>query len=346
MASAGGRRWRALPALVVLCAAAAAVGGCSSPGGGATAAKSRLQGDYVAVVSKFLSSVVEIRAGSTEGSGVVYDTRGDIVTNAHVVGASKKFEVRASALSTPLRARLIGEFAPDDLAVIRVLSHAKSLRPVRWADSAKVQAGQIVLAMGSPYGLIDSVTQGIVSATGRLVTGPAVKGQPPAVISDAIQTSAAINPGNSGGALVLLSGYVLGIPTLTAKDPQLGTAAEGIGFAIPANTVRAIASQLIKTGRVTKSDRASLDFTGRTHTSPLGKPDGVTVDAVWPGGSAAGAGIAVGEVIVGVGGKQTLNLNQLDSVLIDFAPGRRVSVEILRDGNPHQVTAKLGSLRS
>ena len=113
---------------------------------------------------------------------------------------------------------------------------------MRWADSSKAQIGQIVLAMGSPYGLIDSVTQGIVSATGRTVTGPTIPGQPPTVIIGAVQTSAAINPGNSGGALVLLSGYVLGIPTLTATDPELGGSAQGIGFAIPSNTAVNIAA--------------------------------------------------------------------------------------------------------
>ncbi len=346
MTSARGRRRRARPlfALVAIAAIAVAAAACDSSGG--SDVKTRLQADYEAVIKTVLPSVVEISASDQEGSGVVYDAHGDIVTNAHVVGKAKAFEIRVSAVSTPIKARLVGVFTPDDLAVIKVEKDARYLKAARWADSSKVQVGQIVLAMGSPYGLIDSVTQGIVSATGRVVTGPAEQGQPPSAISNAIQTSAAINPGNSGGALALLSGYVLGIPTLTAKDPQLGASAQGIGFAIPANVVRDIAGQLIRTGKVARSDRASLDITGRTHTDSTGTPDGVTVDVAKPGGAAAKAGIRPGDVVAGVAGEQTASLDELENVLIGFTPGTRVQVEILRDGNPRQVTVTLGSLSS
>src|SRR5262249_19458700 len=152
----------------------------------------------------------------------------------------KKFQVRVSLNSSPMKAWLVGEFTPDDLAVIKVGKGSGSLRPAKWANSADTQIGAIVLAIGGPLGLTDSVTQVIVSATGRIVTRPRVTGQPPTVIVDAIQTSAAINPGKSGGALTLLSGHVLGIPTLSATDPQMGDRVEGIGFAIPSNTVRSI----------------------------------------------------------------------------------------------------------
>lgn len=311
---------------------------------GSSAGTGRLQADYEATIAKALPSVVEIDAGKATGSGVVFDARGDIVTNAHVVGTAKKFQVHVSVASKPLHARLVGVFTPDDLAVIRVTKGAGDLKPVRWADSAKSRVGQIVLAMGSPYGLIDSVTQGIISATGRTVTGPTIHGQPPTVIVDAIQTSAAINPGNSGGALVLLSGYVLGIPTFTAEDPELGGPAEGIGFAIPANTVVDIARQLIKTGKVTRSGRASLNITGQTHVNTAGKPDGVTVDAVRPGGAAAAAGIKTGDVIVGVAGQPTPDIAELENMLISYRPGDRLKVELLRNGNPREVMVKLGSL--
>jgi putative serine protease PepD len=328
--------------------AGAAVGACgagSAPAGGARIDPAPLQTAYERAIKMVLPSVVEIDAGKSTGSGVVFDAKGDIVTNAHVVGTQQKFEVRVSALSNPLPARLVGEFTPDDLAVIRLTSRAKDLQPVRWANSAKVQNGDIVLAMGSPYGLIDSVTQGIVSATARTVTGSKISGRPPTVIVNAIQTSAAINPGNSGGALALLSGEVLGIPTLTARDPQLGGSGEGIGFAIPANIVRDIADQLIATGKVTKSDRASLEITGETHTDSSGSADGVTVTAI-PHGAAAAAGIVRGDVIVGVGGQQTPSLAELENELIQYRPGDKVKVEILRHGNPRQVTVTLGTLKS
>jgi len=328
--------------LVVVSACTSADGGS----GGPSAPRFRLQRDYEATIAKALPSVVEIDAGKATGSGVVFDSKGDIVTNAHVVGTAKKFDVRVSVTSKLLKARLVGVFSPDDLAVIRVTKGASGLKPVRWADSSKAQIGQIVLAMGSPYGLIDSVTQGIVSATGRIVTGPSISGQPPADIIDAVQTSAAINPGNSGGALVLLSGYVLGIPTLTATDPDFGGSAQGIGFAIPSNTAVNIASQLIKHGKVTRSDRASLAISGETHINSSGKPDGVTVDAARAGGAAAKAGIKPGDVIAGVGGERTADIAQLENVLTRYPPGNRVTVELLRNGNPREVVVTLGSLSS
>jgi S1-C subfamily serine protease len=327
----------------------AIVTACSAGIGGSTdrsAARTRLQRAYEATIAKVLPSVVEIDAGKTTGSGVVFDRQGDIVTNAHVVGTVKKFDVRVSVTSQPLTARLVGVFTPDDLAVIRVTKGERELRPVRWADSSKAQIGQIVLAMGSPYGLTDSVTQGIVSATGRSVTGPTVPGQPPTVISDAIQTSAAINPGNSGGALVLLSGYVLGIPTLTATDPDLGGSAQGVGFAIPSDTAVDIARQLVEHGKVTRSDRASLEIKGETHVNSSGKPDGVTVDAARPGGAAAKAGIKADDVIAGVGGQPTADIGELENVLTGYRPGDRVKVELLRNGNPREVLVTLGHLTS
>jgi len=335
---------RSLPALAVTVALAVTACGTGGAPGGQARTPSPVQEAYEAAVHAALPSVVEIRAGDATGSGVVFDVKGDIVTNAHVVGARSTFTVLTSELSSPVAARLVGVFAPDDLAVIRVGHGAASLRPARWARSSGAQVGEIVLAMGSPYGLVDSVTQGIVSATGRTVTGPRIKGQPPTVIADAIQTSAAINPGNSGGALVLLSGSVLGIPTLSAQDPQAGTPAEGIGFAIPSDTVRAIAVQLIRHGKVTRSGRASLERAGQTRVNGDGRPAGVSVVTAQRGGAAAAAGIRRGDVIVGLGGHPVTSPNQLEDVLIDYRPGQRVTVEVLRDGVPGQVMATLGTL--
>ncbi len=243
------RRARVTAGLAATAAAGIAVAACtSSAAGSGPSPQSSLQSSYEATITRALPSVVEITAGGTTGSGVVFDNSGDVVTNAHVVGNHTTFEVRSSVVSQTMQARLVGVFSPDDLAVIKVGKGSGQLRPVRWADSDKAQVGQIVLAMGSPYGLTDSVTQGIVSATGRTVTGPGISGHPPTVIVNALQTSAAINPGNSGGALVLLTGHVLGIPTLTATDPAIGGRVEGIGFAIPANTAVSIARQLIERG--------------------------------------------------------------------------------------------------
>ena len=329
-----------------LAAIAVTAAACTSAAGSGIGPQGSLQSSYEATVTKALPSVVEVSSGGITGSGVVFDNRGDVVTNAHVVGKHTTFEVRSSMASQTMKARLVGVFAHDDLAVIKVGKGSGQLRPARWANSDKARVGQIVLAMGSPYGLTDSVTQGILSATGRTVTGPDDPGKPPTTIVNALQTSAAINQGNSGGALVLLTGHVLGIPTLTATDPELGGRVEGIGFAIPANTVVSIARQLITRGKVTKSDRASLDIVGETHVNAEHVPDGVAVAQAVAGGAAAAAGIRTGDVIAGVAGQPTPDVARLDEVLVGFAPGHRVKVELLRGGNPRQVTLRLASLRS
>ncbi|MGI9008931.1 MAG: S1C family serine protease [Streptosporangiaceae bacterium] len=340
------RRVRVAAGLAATAVASIALAACSSAAGGGLGPQASLQSSYEATITRALPSVVEISAGGTTGSGVVFDNRGDVVTNAHVVGKHTRFDVRSSVVSQTMKARLVGVFTPDDLAVIKVGKGSNQLRPVRWANSDRAQVGQIVLAMGSPYGLTDSVTQGIVSATGRTVTGPDISGHPPTVLVSALQTSAAINPGNSGGALVLLTGEVLGIPTLTATDPELGGRVEGIGFAIPANTAVSVARQLINQGKVTESDRASLNIAGETHVNAEHVPDGVAVTQAHPGGAAAAAGIRTGDVIAGVAGRPAPDIATLDSLLVDFRPGQRVKVELLRGGNPRQVMVRLGSLTS
>jgi putative serine protease PepD len=271
----------------------------AAPGGGVP-----LQQDYVSAIRRVLPSVVEIKTASGLGSGVVYDTAGHIVTNAHVVGTATSFQVLLAGSATPLPARLTGSYPPDDLAVIQV-SGAKQLRPAHFADSSKLQVGDIVLAMGNPLGLASSVTDGIISATGRTVSEPAQGGTQGATLPDVIQTSAAINPGNSGGALVNLADQVVGIPTLAATDQQLGGAAPGIGFAIPSSIVTDIAAQIIKSGRVTNSHRAALGVEVQTVTGPDGQPAGVAIAAVTPGGPAASAGLQASDVITKVNGTAT-----------------------------------------
>ncbi|MGO8956408.1 MAG: S1C family serine protease [Streptosporangiaceae bacterium] len=303
-----------------------------------------LQAQYEAVVRDVLPSVVQINAGDSTGSGVVYDDKGDIVTNAHVVGSAKTVQVREAMGTTSLTANVIGAFPPDDLAVIRVTKDAGGLKPARFGGSNDTQIGEIVLAMGNPLGLTDSVTQGIISATGRTVGAPEPGGQ--ALITAAIQTSAAINPGNSGGALVNLESQVVGVPTLAARLPDQGGAAPGIGFAIPSATVQNIADQLIKSGKVTNSDRATLDVTAQTATNQEGKPAGVAVLAVTDGGAASKAGIRAGDVIVGINDLGISSLQELESALTQFKPGDKVTVHYTRNGADRTTTAKLGSLGS
>ena len=195
-----------------------------------------LQHELVSVVRAVSPSVVQLETPQDLGSGVVFDARGDIVTNAHVVGTATRFLVTlASGDSHP--ATTIGRDPKNDLAVIRIAGARP--RPATFADSSQAEVGDIALALGNPLGLRSSVTEGIVSAVGRSVPeGDSVS------LSSAIQTSAAIKHGNCG-ALVDLSGRVIGIPTLAALDPQMGASqAPGIGFAIDSNTVSRVAGAL------------------------------------------------------------------------------------------------------
>jgi putative serine protease PepD len=220
------------------------------------AAAVAVQQDFVSVIRRVLPSVVEIRTNNGLGSGVVLDSDGDIVTNAHVVEGASSFQVVSASparqagqevTDTAVQAALVGSCPADDLAVIRVRA-AAGLRPATFADGSSVSVGDIVLAIGSPLGLGGSVTEGIVSAIGRSVAEPASVGAPAAVLADAIQTSAAINPGNSGGALVSIDGAVVGIPTLAAVNGAAGGAAPGIGFAIPASLAVSVGRELTGTG--------------------------------------------------------------------------------------------------
>ena len=188
------------------------------------------------------------------------------------------------------------------------------------------------------------MTQGIISATGRTVSSNE-PGQG-ALITSAIQTSAAINPGNSGGALVNLEEQVVGIPTLAARLPEQGGAAPGIGFAIPSNTVRNIADQLIESGRVTTSDRATLGITAQTAANQQGQDTGVAIVDVAKGGPAAKAGLQPGDVIIAVDGHATPSLLVLENFISTQKPGTKVKLSVVHNGATHTVTVKLGSLGS
>jgi S1-C subfamily serine protease len=331
------------------CASAGPVSSVASPAASATrtadaGTAAGLQRAYVDVIRRVLPSVVEIRTASGLGSGVVFDSAGDVVTNAHVVAGGRSFRVFLAGSVKPLAATLRGSYPPDDLAVITV-TNPPHLTPARFADSSKLQVGQIVLAMGNPLGLASSATDGIISATGRTVSEPPENGSAGATLPDAIQTSAPINPGNSGGALADLSGQVVGIPTLAAADPQLGGAAAGIGFAIPSDIVTSIAGQIIKTGHVTNSHRAALGISAETTAGPDGQPAGVGVVAATASGPAAKAGMRPGDVITTVNRQPTPDTAALAAVLAGLRPGQRVPVTVLTpDGTKRTINVILGQL--
>ncbi|MFG3045798.1 S1C family serine protease [Streptomyces sp. NPDC048202] len=339
---------------VVLVCAAVLLGGCSNPatsarrGGPSTAqaalplVTNDLQDQYQKVIKEVLPSVVQIQAGRSLGSGVIYDDKGHIVTNAHVVGSEKTFRVTTARSEEPLAASLVYSYPEQDLAVIKLDKVPAGLRPAVFGGSDEVEVGQIVLAMGSPLGLSSSVTQGIVSATGRTVSEPADDGDTGATIPNMVQTSAAINPGNSGGALVNLDGQVIGIPTLGAADPGMQGAAPGIGFAIPASMVRTVAGQIIGTGKVTDSGRAALGVTVRTVVDDGYQPAGAALVTVKAGGPAAKAGLKAGDVITRLGDTAVGTTTELAEALAEKKPGERVTVTYERSGTRKTAQVTLG----
>ncbi|GHG03448.1 S1C family serine protease [Streptomyces zaomyceticus] len=343
-----------LPLTATVCAVALA--GCSSPGEDPPARESstqaaaplsanELQDDYRAVIKNVLPSVVQIDATESLGSGVIYDSKGHIVTNAHVVGRETSFTVTAATGGQPVTARLVSSYPEQDLAVIKLDSLPQGLKPAKFGDSATVDMGQIVLAMGSPLGLSGSVTQGIVSATGRMVSEGTTGGGTGATIADMVQTSAAINPGNSGGALVNLDSEVIGIPTLAASDPGMGgSSAPGIGFAIPASMVRTIADQIVKDGKVTDSGRAALDITGRTVLDDASEPAGVAVVDAPADGAAGRAGLKPGDIITRLDDTDITTITSLSEALASHRPGDKVTVTYVRGTTTEKAEVTLGEL--
>ena len=341
--------------------AAAAIGGSGVAVGAATAAPAATapaasapathrpvadgidaRASYADVVRQVLPSVVLISTTEGLGSGVVLDRTGNIVTNAHVAGNASEFKVQVPGDLAPRTASLVGSYPPDDLAVIRV-HDASGLQPAKFADSAKAQAGDVVLAVGNPLGLSGSVTSGIISATGRVVAEPASDGKPGATLPDAIQTSAPINPGNSGGALVTTAGEVVGIPTLTAAGSQ-GNQVQGIGFAIPSNLARDIAHQLISSGSVTNSHRAAIGAQVGTVTGQDGTPAGTGIVAVTSGGPADRAGLRAGDVIQAAAGTPTPDTQALAGVLAAAHPGDQITLSVIRGAQEQTVKLTLGEL--
>ncbi|ANP54595.1 S1-C subfamily serine protease [Streptomyces griseochromogenes] len=345
--------WRVACAAVLLCAAPTA-SGCTAPKPPAEKGDSTtpaalplsavdLQNQYLKVIREVLPSVVQIQASHDLGSGVVYDAQGHIVTNAHVVGSEKSFEVTTANSEEPFTARLVYSYPDQDLAVIKLDKAPAGLKPAVLGSSERVEVGQIVLAMGSPLGLSSSVTQGIVSATGRTVSEGSSGGGTGATIANMVQTSAAINPGNSGGALVNLDGRVVGIPTLAATDPDLGgSAAPGIGFAIPASMVKTVAGQIVKSGKVVDSGRAALGVTVRTVVDDSYQPAGVALVSIRSGGAADKAGLRPGDVITKLDGTAVTTTTELSEALAADRPGQRLKVAFQREGDEKSAEVTLG----
>jgi serine protease Do len=266
------------------------------------------------------------------GAGVVLSVDGYIVTNAHVVQGARKIRVRLPGLEMPgtddsvphgpVSAKLVGIDRQSDLAVLKI--DAKNLPALELADSDQLKQGQVVFAFGSPQGLENSVTMGVVSATSRQVS----EDNP----TTYIQTDAPINPGNSGGPLVDVDGRVVGIDTFILSESG---GSEGLGFAIPSNVVRNIYEQLKTEGHV---HRGQIGVYVRTITPDLAeglklpRSHGVLLEDVAPGSSADKAGLKIGEIVTTVGGKPVGDVKEFATMLFAYKIGEAAPIGILRDG--------------
>ena len=272
------------------------------------------------------------------GSGVIVSPNGYILTNNHVVDGATDVRVTMSD-RREFKARVVGTDPKTDVAVLKI--DANDLPSAVIGDSDKAQVGDYVLAMGNPFGLGNTVTMGIVSATGRGNLG----------IEDYenfIQTDAPINPGNSGGALVNDRGELVGINTAILSNGSEGGGNQGIGFAVPVNVARNVMDQILKNGKVT---RAYLGVMAQEVTPELAKAfhennevRGALVGDVTPDSPASRAGLQKGDIILAINGKPVNDSAQLRMNLSLMQPGTEVNLTVLRDGSQRQMTARLAEL--
>ena len=261
------------------------------------------------------------------GSGVVVSEDGLILTNNHVIEGAEQIAVALSSAGEPAEARVLGTDPETDLAVLKI--KARGLAPIAFAPPDSVQVGDVVLALGNPFGVGQTVTQGIVSATGRNRLGINT-------FENFIQTDASINPGNSGGALVDVQGRLVGINT--AIFSQSG-GSQGIGFAIPASLARQVLNQIVAKGRV---DRGWLGVAATDAQSDKGKATGSLITGVQRGGPAAKAGIQPGDIVLSIGDKPVADTAALVAEAASLAPGTRTKLGIARGGKRSEVAIELG----
>ena len=290
--------------------------------------------------SLFSHDATQVPQGT--GSGFIWDAQGHVVTNFHVIQSANGALVTLSDHST-WKAVLVGAFPDRDLAVLRIDAPPEKLKPIAVGTSKDLQVGQKVYAIGNPFGLDQTMTTGIISALDREIESVTQR-----TIRGVIQTDAAINPGNSGGPLLDSAGRLIGVNTAIYSPSG---ASSGIGFAIPVDEVSRVVPRLIKDGKVVRPalgiQAAPPQF---METMKLGK--GVAVVGVVPGGAAQAAGIkpfmrgATGEILTGdiitaLAGKAVTNLDELLEALERHQPGETISLSILRDGKPTDVSVRL-----
>ncbi|MGH9937869.1 MAG: S1C family serine protease, partial [Blastocatellia bacterium] len=294
-----------------------------------TASPSEISSAFVKAARRIKPAVVHIKVGTrgATGSGVIVSNDGYILTNNHVASAANELTVRLSD-GRELRARRIGVDPTTDLALIKV--EAQNLPYATLGDSSKLEPGEWVIALGSPFGLEQTMTAGIVSALGRKFNGR---------YDNYIQTDASINPGNSGGALVNMNGEVIGINTSILSK---GGGSEGVGFAIPSNTAKVVKERLLGNGGVYArantgpnagaNARVSRGYLGVSLRDPQTAGSGAVVTESANGSPASTAGLRGGDLIVEFDGKPVSSPNQLAEIVASTPVGRAVKLKFVRNG--------------
>lgn len=316
--------------------------------------------DWTATAAAVKDAVVAIRVeGSNkqgQGSGVIIDAKGHIVTNNHVVsGAGQGAKLSVTIGDKTYSAKVVGTDPSTDLAVLKLENPPSNLTVASWGDSSKLKVGQPVMAVGNPLGLSDTVTTGIVSALNRPVTTQAVNDNnvddtnfnnqrdSDVVVTSAIQTNAAINPGNSGGALVDSSGALVGITSSIASLASNGSSSGqsgniGIGFAIPSTQVKSVVEQLIANGTV-KHPQLGIRASNGTSGTQLG----AKVEDITQGSAAAQAGLRKGDLITAIDGTPVVGSESLVAQVRSYEVGKEVTLKVLRGSETLELKVTLGT---
>ncbi len=277
-------------------------------------------------------AVVSIRTSSGSGTGFLIDTNGTLVTNAHVAGKSKDVTVKFGQNGAALDGRVKGVDPSVDLAIVQIPTPdiPKGVKPLQLADSRTVQVGDTAIAIGNPFGLDRTATEGIISATDREIQAP--NGFQ---IDSVIQTDAPINPGNSGGPLLDDSGHVIGVNSQIATAGSSGNV--GVGFAVPSNTVRQVAPAL------ERGEKVKHAWLGIETSAPTSSTSGAEVQSIVPGGPAESAKLRTGDIITKIDGQAVKSPSDVSAAVNQKQPGDKVVITVERNGLTEELTAKLGT---
>ena len=288
-----------------------------------------------AIYAQDSPAVVSIKTGGGSGTGFLVDGEGTLVTNDHVVGTSKKVQVKFGTEGRTISGDVKGVDESSDLAVVRIDPSAvpAGVKPLQFADSSGVSVGDVAIAIGNPFGLDRTVTEGIVSSLGRTLTAP--NGFQ---IDGVIQTDAAINPGNSGGPLLDDGGKVIGVNSQIATN-GLSAGNVGIGFAVPSNTVRQVLPGL-KLGRTVSHAWLGVRIGPPSSTNPS-TPSGAAIGSVTTGGPADDAGLQADDIVTDIDGQRIDDATDLSTYVNTKAPGDKITMTVQRNGQTEKIDVLL-----